>query len=502
MNAAERIRAVLEKSEHVHRDTELPRADGQSAAAVPEPIPEPIEEKSPEPVETSLRLIFQTDDDRVVPVATAARALAEMAAEPPVQSDARAPVEAVPEPVIEEPVEEPVARLQEKPAEKSVEKRSPRPEAKPFETGAETLSERPVARPAAHEPKATEDADELEEALRVRRRHVPWTWIVLTGVLAVAALLAVIYRGVWLPQPAKTAAATGLQLSLESQDNGLISLRWNPASVPVREAREGRLRIVEEQKPPRTVPMNAAQLSAGHLFYESSAERVQFELEVVEKSGATVHETVIAGQKPEPAPVQAGEPTASTAAATTAPDASGSATAAVNPAAVPAATQPAPRAFTPPSLPKRTVAQEGRLTLLEPAPALSGGTTAAPVGALLPGKVDIIPPPPTVSGAATPPPPAQRVTVGGRLQAAMLLRKVAPVYPQLARSMRIQGVVRFEAVIGKNGAVRDLKFVSGPRALEQAASDAVKKWVYRPTMLDGRPVEVSTQIEINFTLGE
>jgi protein TonB len=90
--------------------------------------------------------------------------------------------------------------------------------------------------------------------------------------------------------------------------------------------------------------------------------------------------------------------------------------------------------------------------------------------------------------------------VGGKLQSAMLLRRVDPVYPALAREMRIEGTVRFQAVIGKEGEVQNLKYVSGPQALEKAAADAVKQWVYRPTLLDGRPVEVSTQIEIGFNV--
>ena len=453
MNAAERIRAALEKTEHAHRTTELPPAAPQPIAAAPEPPPDPPSE----PVETTLRLIFQTDDERVMPVATVDEPPAEPPAETEVRTMAGTPVETVPEPVIGKPVE------------------------------------KPIERPRARVARTAEAADEVAEALRARHRRVPWTWILLTGTLVVAALLAVVYRGLWLPRLATPAAPTALLLSVESQDNGLISLRWNAASVPVTQAREGRLRIVEEQKPPRTVPMNAAQLSAGHLFYESSADRVQFDLEVVEKSGETVHESVVAGQKPEPAPVRAEEPTVSAPATSVA---HAPAPTDVNPPAAPKPT----RAFTPPSLPERSAAREGTLTLLEPAPALSGGGTAAPVGALLPGKVDIIPPPASPSAAA-PPAPAQRVAVGGKLQSAMLIRKVAPVYPQLAKTMRIQGVVRFQAVIGKKGEVKDLTFISGPRALEQAAADAVRKWVYRPTMLDGRPVEVSTQIEINFELG-
>jgi len=335
------------------------------------------------------------------------------------------------------------------------------------------------------------EADEVP----VERKGLPWIWIAAVGILAIAAVGVFGYRAGWFSSGKANSAATALQLSIESQENGLISLRWNPASLPVTQAREGHLRIAEEQKPPRTVAMNPAQLSAGHLFYESSSDRIEFDLEVVDKSGATVHESVVAGQKPEPAPVQtaASQPAqaAPVTAAQTAPSPNDKQPDTQKPV------QPAPRAFRPPTLPKGSV-EEGRLTLMEPAPALSGGSSA-PIGGMLPGKVDIIPPPPSANAPAAPA-PSERVVVGGKLQSAMLMKKVAPVYPALAKSMRIQGTVRFGAVVGKNGQVRDLKFVSGPRVLEQAAADAVRKWVYRPTMLDGRPVEVSTQIDITFTL--
>jgi protein TonB len=132
---------------------------------------------------------------------------------------------------------------------------------------------------------------------------------------------------------------------------------------------------------------------------------------------------------------------------------------------------------------------------MEPAPTLAGGS-AVPAGAMLPERVNIISPPQITA----PPAALRRIQVGGRLQAAMLVRKVEPNYPALARQMRIQGTVRFQAVIGKEGEVQDLQFVSGPRALEKVAADAVKRWAYRPTLLNGHPVEVSTQIEITFSL--
>jgi protein TonB len=292
-----------------------------------------------------------------------------------------------------------------------------------------------------------------------------------------------------------TAAA--LQLAVASEDDGLIGLHWNEQSVPVLQAREGRLQISEDDKPPRSVSLKPGQLAAGHLFYESSAERVAFQLAVTEKSGAVVQESVVAAKKPEPtgaAPSQTSRtPAVNSAIPSPVPN---------SPIAqLPVPGVLAPRTFTPPPT-RAAPAQpgEGRVILMEPAPAINGGSSVA-AGSMLPGKVDIIPPPPAFKQASAAPPPApKRVQVGGKLQGAMLLRKVDPVYPTLARQMRIEGTVRFQAVISKEGEVQDLKYVGGPQALEKAAADAVKHWVYRPTLLDGRPVEVSTQIEIGFTL--
>jgi len=98
------------------------------------------------------------------------------------------------------------------------------------------------------------------------------------------------------------------------------------------------------------------------------------------------------------------------------------------------------------------------------------------------------------------PPPPQQILVETNLQAANLIKKVVPVYPGLAKSAGIQGIVKFTAVIGKDGKIQNLKVISGPTPLVEAASDAVKRWVYRPTLLNGQPVEVITQINVNFTI--
>jgi TonB family protein len=94
----------------------------------------------------------------------------------------------------------------------------------------------------------------------------------------------------------------------------------------------------------------------------------------------------------------------------------------------------------------------------------------------------------------------QRIRVGGDVQAAKLITKVQPVYPPLAKQANIQGTVVLTALIGKDGHMQDLKVVRGHPLLVQAALDAIRQWVYQPTMIDGEPVEVRTEISLNFLL--
>jgi periplasmic protein TonB len=75
-------------------------------------------------------------------------------------------------------------------------------------------------------------------------------------------------------------------------------------------------------------------------------------------------------------------------------------------------------------------------------------------------------------------------------------------YPPLAKQARIQGVVRLNAIIGRDGSIQNLQVVSGHPLLAPAAIDAVKRWVYQPTLLNGEPVEVVTVIDVNFTLSQ
>ena len=95
---------------------------------------------------------------------------------------------------------------------------------------------------------------------------------------------------------------------------------------------------------------------------------------------------------------------------------------------------------------------------------------------------------------------AQSLRVGGNVQSANLITHVAPKYPALAKQAGLQGLVRFNAIIARDGTIENLQAVSGHPMLIQAATDAVKQWVYKPTLFNGNPVEVITTIDVNFTL--
>jgi TonB family protein len=95
-----------------------------------------------------------------------------------------------------------------------------------------------------------------------------------------------------------------------------------------------------------------------------------------------------------------------------------------------------------------------------------------------------------------------KIRVGGNVQSANLIRKVTPAYPPLAKQARIQGVVRFTVTIGKDGTVQDVQLVSGHPLLVSPAQDAVWQWQYKPTLLNGQPVDVVTTVDVNYTLTE
>jgi TonB family protein len=115
----------------------------------------------------------------------------------------------------------------------------------------------------------------------------------------------------------------------------------------------------------------------------------------------------------------------------------------------------------------------------------------------------------TVTTTTTPAAPADagatppaRIRVGGNVQQTKLVSQPLPVYPPDAKQARIQGVVKLNATIAKDGTIQHLEVISGHPLLIPAALDAVRQWVYEPTLLNGQPVEVVTEIDVNFTLAQ
>jgi TonB family protein len=103
-------------------------------------------------------------------------------------------------------------------------------------------------------------------------------------------------------------------------------------------------------------------------------------------------------------------------------------------------------------------------------------------------------------GSAPPRSDATRIKQGGNITAAMLLKRVDPVYPPLARQTRISGTVRLHAIIDTDGSVLEVEVVSGHPLLVQSALNAVRQWQYQPTLFNGRPVQIDTTVDVIFVL--
>ena len=150
---------------------------------------------------------------------------------------------------------------------------------------------------------------------------------------------------------------------------------------------------------------------------------------------------------------------------------------------------------------------DSEVAMLSADSGLSLGPAYAPPDAIfLPGAPAALPPIEKPKPAPQPAPAshgeAAPVPIGGDLQAAKLIKQVIPRYPEPARRFRISGTVHLVGVIGKDGTIQNLQVVNGNPLLVQAALEAVRQWLYRPTILDGHPVEVIAPIDVIFTLGQ
>jgi periplasmic protein TonB len=143
--------------------------------------------------------------------------------------------------------------------------------------------------------------------------------------------------------------------------------------------------------------------------------------------------------------------------------------------------------------PKQIIPETPSVGVSEGVPGgVEGGVPGGVMGGVVGGLPEAPPPPP--------PPPQAPVRVGGAIKQPTKLKNVPPVYPPIAQSARVQGVVIIEATIGADGKVKDAKVLRSIPLLDQAALDAVKQWVFTPTLLNNVPVPVIMTVTVNFTL--
>lgn len=97
-------------------------------------------------------------------------------------------------------------------------------------------------------------------------------------------------------------------------------------------------------------------------------------------------------------------------------------------------------------------------------------------------------------------PALQVIRVSQDVSNGLLIKRVQPLYPTLATQMRVEGEVELDATITTDGNISDIKVLKGDPMLARAAVDAVRQWKYKPYLLDGQPVQLQTQITVNFKL--
>jgi protein TonB len=158
--------------------------------------------------------------------------------------------------------------------------------------------------------------------------------------------------------------------------------------------------------------------------------------------------------------------------------------------------------FRPPVVIRSDYPQASMVVLDYDAPAVTStpGIAALPIGTSVTLPRYEGPSPTTSAKTEVVKAPDAPVLVGGDVQSAKLIKQVLPAYPQPARQLRISGTVHLLGTIAKNGTIQRLQVLSGHPLLRQAALDAVSQWIYRPTVLNGQPVEVEAPIDVIFTL--
>ena len=326
--------------------------------------------------------------------------------------------------------------------------------------------------------------------------------LLLAAVASIALFVGLFVYPGWLrnnsksPVPARQIASQ-LQLRVE-RANGELLLTWSPDSEAVRNASKAVLSITDGDQH-ENVDMDLAQLASGKIVYSPSGIDIKFDMQLFDKAQKkTVSESVRMLRPPSPLQDQSAATAKATSPAAATKPAAGSVPpgATSNPNEEPLAEQPAKpvtplKQFQTESLSQRL--RPAAPTDMPDAPTVSAGARSA--SSAIPGiNMNALAPAPAAPVAPGSPAPRS----GGQIQQAVLIYRKDAEYPKIARQTGAKGTVTLMATIGKDGNIRKVKVVSGPPMLVNAASEAVKQWRYRPTLLNGQPVETDTQVVINF----
>jgi TonB family protein len=354
-------------------------------------------------------------------------------------------------------------------------------------------------------------------------------------------------RGSKAPEVTAGGPEAGSLLLRAERNAGQLLLSWNREAALVKTASKAVL-LISDGDHKEEVELDLGQLRNGSIVYSPVTNDVSFRLEVTDaKQGKSLNESVrVLAGRPSPTPTpptgQTAIPRATAPAGEAKPrqepaqpapapakpedavggnSAGAGETASATPAQPPRTMAPIPVAARGAESLTARISQTANLPLpplvesqATPPPVRAAETSAAPAVAPPPAAVKETPKPapqppapgppvvdtPPLSATQAPAPP-EPLKVGGNVQEAKLIRRTTPVYPPLARQARVTGVVRVEATIGKDGKITRVAAVSGPPLLRQAATDSVRQWIYQPSLLNGQPVEVVTQVDVSFNLG-
>jgi protein TonB len=333
--------------------------------------------------------------------------------------------------------------------------------------------------------------------------------LLLAAVASIALFVGLFVYPGWLrtnSKPAVPARGDANQLQLQIvRANGELMLTWNPDAEIIKNASKAVLSISDGDQHENS-DMDLAQLATGKIVYSPAGKDIRFEMRVTDKAGKTTMEPV--RMLLPPSPLQ--DPSAATAKGAS-PAAAKPVAGSVPPGATPgpngepAAEQPAK----PAAAPLRQFQTESLVQRLRPAVAtdMADAPTATagarPNASTIPGvNINALAPAPLAPAAPASPTGGSaadsRPKSGGQIQQAVLIYRKDAEYPKIAKQTGAKGVVTLNATIGADGNIKKVKVVSGHPMLTAAAMDAVKQWRYKPTLLNGQPVETETEVKINF----